>query len=308
MHSEGDALIGCQLMGGLGNQLFQIAACYSLAKKNGYRLVFSETITHTPDRLPVWKVYLDPSHWNIMPNSEYYNILWTVLPEPKWTYTPFPSLKDSIQRPYILIGYFQSSRYFDEYKDEIKRMLKPSYHLILESHAFLQENFIESPEEWIGAHVRRGDFVTVKESLLFLVCSPEYYKKSRATIDEKLGGKKRRPVCWITDDMEWVKDNIIEPGDVVLSNANPYIDFTSLTQFKHMILSNSSFSWWASWLNPNQYEDRIICCPNKWFGTHPSSPTEYESIYEPEWIRIDTTSGNLLAHESNHTIGSSAGH
>lgn len=307
MTRKHDALIGCQLMGGLGNQLFQIAAAYSLAKKNGYTLLFSETITHAPDRLPVWNTYLDPSYWNIIPNSEYYNILWTVLPEPKWTYTPFPSLKDSIQRPYILIGYFQSSRYFDEYKNEIRRMFKPSYHLMLESHTLLQENHIEAPEEWIGAHVRRGDYVTVKDSQIFLVCGPDYYKRSRATIDEKLGGQKRR-VCWITDDMEWVKENITETGDIVLSNKNPYIDFTSLTQFKHMILSNSSFSWWACWLNPNQYEERVICCPNKWFGPDPSSPTEYETIYESEWVRIDTTSGNVATHDSNHVIGSSAGH
>jgi hypothetical protein len=293
-------LLGCQLMGGLGNQLFQIAAAYSLAKRNGYKLVFSETIEHAPDRLPVWNNYLDRKCWNIIPNNEYYNILWTVLPEPKWSYTPFPLLK--ITRPYILIGYFQSSQYFDD-KEEIRRMFKPSYSLLVKSHSYLQENGVTIPEEWIGAHVRRGDYLTVKDSKLFLVCGADYYKRARARAG-------RRPVCWITDDIEWVKDNLLDSsqGDIVLSNENPYIDFTALTQFKHMILSNSSFSWWASWLNPNEYQDRIICCPDKWFGPDPSSPPEYESVYEADWVRIETTSENLAAQDSNQVMGSKAGH
>ena len=302
-------LLGCQLMGGLGNQLFQIAAAYSLAKRNGYRLLFSETIQHTPDRLPVWNNYLDTNItikcWDIIPNKEYYNILWTVLPEPKWSYTPFPPLK--ITRPYILIGYFQSSQYFDD-KEEIRRMFKPSYSLLLKSHSYLQENGVTIPEEWIGAHVRRGDYVTVKDSKLFLVCGVDYYKRARARVSAHMTG--RRPVCWISDDIEWVKDNLLDcsQGDIVLSNENPYIDFTALTQFKDMILSNSSFSWWASWLNPNQYEGRTICCPDKWFGPDPSSPPEYESVYEADWVRIETTPGNVAAQDSNQVIGSKAGH
>jgi hypothetical protein len=302
-------LLGCQLMGGLGNQLFQIAAAYSLAKRNGYKLVFSETIQHAPDRLPVWDNYLTPNpntkarRWDIIPNKEYYNILWTVLPEPKWSYTPFPAIKDT--KPYILIGYFQSSQYFDD-KEEIRRMFKPSYSLLLKSHSYLQENGVIIPEEWIGAHVRRGDYVTVKDSNLFLVCGVDYYKRARARVSAHKTG--RRPVCWITDDIEWVKGNLLDAseGDIVLSNENPYIDFTALTQFKDMILSNSSFSWWASWLNPNQYEGRTICCPNKWFG--PAGPAEYESVYEADWVRIETTPGNVVAQDSNQVMGSKAGH
>jgi hypothetical protein len=58
---------------------------------------------------------------------------------------------------------------------------------------------------------------------------------------------------------------------------------------KGYVIANSTFSWWATWLNPNNYVDRVICCPNKWFG--PEGPQDFETIYEPEWIRIETTSG-----------------
>jgi hypothetical protein len=139
---------------------------------------------------------------------------------------------------------------------------------------------------YTGAHVRRSDYV--RAAPFHLVCGPIYYKGARKLIEEKVRG----PVWWVTDDPNWVNETLARPGDMVVS-GNSIEDFVLLTQFKHLILSNSSYSWWAAWLNPEEYNDRIICCPNRWFGQ--SGPQDYETVYEPEWLRIDTISGNLVA-------------
>ena len=105
----------------------------------------------------------------------------------------------------------------------------------------------------------------------------------------------KRVVCWITDDTSWVYANLYEEGDKVICNKDPLIDFTMLQTFQHMILSNSSFSWWSTFLsyaNFTESTSRVICSPNRWFG--PSGPQDYETIFEPGWLLIDTISGNFV--------------
>ena len=72
-------------------------------------------------------------------------------------------------------------------------------------------------------------------------------------------------------------------------NNDMMTDFACLSLFRHVIMSNSSYSWWATWLNPSSYDtgSRVICCPDRWFG--PTGPQDVETIFEPEWIRISTT-------------------
>jgi hypothetical protein len=278
-------LVTPHMMGGLGNQLFQIATAYAYAKDNGLELALPSSWADRADRPPIWSCYLDISKWKNMIGEDQYNQApWLIISESGFEFKPLPPPPNHTWLC-KLFGYFQSSLYFSKYKDELRVALQPGLLLLAESHQNLKDVGAENTESWIVAHVRRGDYVNCAD--YHLVCTPEYYNGARALIEERTG---LRRVCWVTDDFYWVQANLHVYGDVILSGDSS-VDFTNLTQFRHMILSNSSYSWWASWLNPRDYKDRIICCPNRWFG--PSGPQKYETVYEPSWLRIDTTSGNL---------------
>ena len=275
-------LLTVTLMGGIGNQLFQIATAYTYAKKHGIELLLVRDWDCQADRPPVWKGYLDSNKWNTCSRGEFHILPWTLVSEQGFHYSLINSPNSIEHIGFIrLYGYFQSSKYFSEYAEELRELLKPPI-----------ENMMKAKnlncDGWTAAHVRRGDYVNATP--YHLVCSPAYYTGSRSTIDTSVG--KESPVCWITDDTTWVQEHLVRPGDMVIS-GDSIDDFTILMRFKNMILSNSSFSWWAAWLNPEGHTDRKICCPNRWFG--PLGPSNYESVFESDWLRIDTNSGNLIA-------------
>ena len=266
------------LIGGLGNQLFQIATAYAYAKRYNLHLMLPSEWQHSIDRPPVWKGYLDINKWVVRSNS------WNVFTiyENGFKYNalcppPVPNIK--------LSGYFQSSLYFSEVKGEIRDHFQPPPELLERASKALKEVGITEPG-WIGAHVRRGDYL--KAADYHMVCGQEYFKGARAELDKRLG---KKGICWITEDPEWVYKNLYSSGDKIISSGDPLIDFTCLQLFKDLILSNSSYSWWAAYINPKDYSDRYICAPNRWFG--PAGPQDCSTIFEPEWLLIDTISGNL---------------
>ena len=273
-----------QLMGGLGNQLFQIAAAYACAKRYSMELVFPESWNTREDRPPIWDKYPIKRYFKLISEKEYNDIQWLNVDERSFSYSPIDL--PLVYQNYKIIGYFQSSLYFNDYKDELRILLQPP---------LIRSNDLS---EWIGVHVRRGDYLAAAD--YHITTDAEYFKKARLEITRHIG---KRAVCWITDDPEWVYKNTYEDADCVMSSDH-IEDFRQLAQFKYLILSNSSFSWWAAWLNPNNHVDRIICCPDKWFG--PSGPQDFQTIFEPDWIRI--TSGNAAAQLCSQTQGLSAGH
>jgi hypothetical protein len=259
------------LMGGLGNQLFQVAAAYAYAKRQNKSPIFLLTWPTHPDRPPIWNTYLNPAEWTLIGAC----IPHRRISEQGFAFQELPASQG--QESVELYGYFQSSKYFSLYADEVRARLQVSPRLL---------ELYPVPSHFIGAHVRRGDYM--KNPDFHHVCTKEYYNGAREYIDLK------KPVYWITDDPEWVTDTLYREGDMVVSSET-VADFTRLSQFQDLILSNSSFSWWAAWLNPCGFlgAERTICCPDKWFG--PSGPQEYQDIYEPGWSKIDTISGKVVA-------------
>lgn len=272
-----------ELLGGLGNQLFQIAAAYAYAKQHELQLILPSKWSHPEDRLPVWNGYLNINKWSH--TKEELNILIPILYEKGFKYNALPRPLYNFTK---LSGYFQSSMYFMNMGEEIRRLFQPSPELSEKASKALKEAGAYEPG-WIGAHVRRGDYL--KAADYHVACGPEYFKGARAELDRRLG---KKGVCWITEDPEWVYKNLYKEGDKLISSGDPLIDFVCLQHFKDLILSNSSYSWWAAFINPNNHNYRRICAPNRWFG--PAGPQDCSTIFEPGWILIDTISGNLAEH------------
>ncbi len=278
-----------ELQGGLGNQLFQIATAYAYAKKFDANLEFPAFWPAAPGRAPVWQGYFQDPPFNLISWGEFQMMrrISCEQSELGFAWNPLPPPPDGMVN-ILLNGYFQSSLYFREYESEVRALLQVPRALLGRADSVLESQRIMGTDGWIAAHVRRGDYLDPNRDGFHQVTTPEYFKGARSYIESKLGSK--RSVCWITEDPNWVYKNLYQEGDKVFCNET-FTDFALLASFQHLILSNSSFSWWATWLNPYQFKGRHICVPSKWFGV--KGPQEYETIYESDWTRIDPTSGNV---------------
>ncbi len=160
-----------------------------------------------------------------------------------------------------LVGYFQSERYFDRVKDEIRK------EFTLKDQNGAAFNFfagkIKSGNS-VSIHFRRGDYVTYSGlNKIFGVPSLEYYHAAVNCIASQV----ENPIFFIfSNDIEWVKNNFKLKFPVIYV-TDPLLEFyeemTLMSFCEHNIIANSSFSWWSAWLNNNP--NKIVIAPKKWF-------------------------------------------
>lgn len=175
-----------------------------------------------------------------------------------------------------LEGYWQSEKYFWEVGallkkefgiERVRQNEKNGYGLSKEAEAYLQQ--IENVCS-VSLHVRRGDYLLPENQALFGdICTEYYYGKAMDRIRENC------PDCTFylfTNDKEWAADWIKNEKnkrthDIILIDLPDERDYEALTlmsRCKHNILANSSFSWWASYLNENP--DKLVLAPDKWLN------------------------------------------
>lgn len=119
----------------------------------------------------------------------------------------------------------------------------------------------------VSLHVRRGDYLTPENEALFGgICTDTYYKEAMRIMRE------RYPDCrfyLFTNDKEWAGDQIAgsKAADVRvvdLPEGCDHEEFALMCKCRHHILANSSFGWWASYLNPNP--DKTVLVPSQWLN------------------------------------------
>mgnify|MGYP003149101611 FL=1 len=164
-------------------------------------------------------------------------------------------------------GYFQNSDYFDHCKDIVRKEFT-----FKDTIKDKVQHFVDSlnVDELVSVHVRRGDYVNLSD------CHPpqskEYYLRGMSEFEDKT------PLI-ISDDIEWCKETFGD--DYSYSEMDSmYEDMCLMSLCDAHVLSNSSFSWWGSWLGGGP-----SIAPKRWFG----DKLEYRndgSIYEKEWILI----------------------
>lgn len=230
-------MVSCTLQGRTANQLFQIAATYAHAKRNG----FDYCIPPTSLNEQLW-----PSHRFPVPYAKCegkpYN-------EPHFGYTPIP-VEDNL----ILNGYFQSSKYFADYCDDLLQI------------------FGFSPEVKPGTcaiHIRRGDYITYNKQ--FNLLSLSWYKDA---ID--LMGDKEYHI--FSDDIEWCKKHF----KGVFHKGLPLQDLREGATCENHIMSASSFSWWMAYAGYNL--NQKVIAPAVWFGPK-NQHHDTKDLYENHWIK-----------------------
>lgn len=162
----------------------------------------------------------------------------------------------SSQKP-IICGYWQDEKYFNDIADEIKSAF--SFKNIDERNMQLGREMSQC--ESVSIHIRRGDYLKFPD---LMVCTLEYYDRAI----EYVRGCVNNPVFYVfSDDLKWSEAFMKERGvDYRMINYNrghdSYKDMYLMTQCRHNILANSSFSWWGAWLG--KQNGKVVVCPEIW--------------------------------------------
>ncbi len=285
-------MIISKINGGLGNQMFQYAAGKALAQvKNTFlkldvsqfdreKLRSFDLLAFDTNIMFATRSEID----NLLPSHNFEKALQYFSPYNKRTYYREKSFSFNntflkLGKNVYLKGYFQSEKYFSSEKDIIRNefIFKPNLISHLSSLVYQLKNFNS-----ISIHVRRGDFSKDPEIAEYHgTLEKDYYNKAIDLLRSKLSD----PVFYFfSDDINWVKENLTYPNSVFVSDnitKNHFEDMYLMSQCRHNIIANSSFSWWGAWLNSNP--DKIVIAPEKWFN---EGPKDTQDIVPEEWIKI----------------------
>jgi hypothetical protein len=258
------------LSGGLCNQLFEIAAAYAYCRRNRYTLQISPNTFG--GRPTYWESYLHAckkyvSHLGYDPRYGW--------KEPHFHYAPIPVGKT------VLYGYFQSSKYFQDYAAEIRDLFDP-HPTIKRSVQEKYGNLLQKKENTVIIHVRRTDYVIPIHNGFHGILDMDYYRRAIVRMKELLPDPH---FLIFSDDIAWCNQ---QKYFTDLGNRITFVDEPDdckslylMSQFRHYIMANSTFSWWATWLGePSEH----VIVPDRWFG--PRGHQDWEDIYEPHWIRL----------------------
>lgn len=251
------ALCKVHFKGRLGNNLFQLASGYAYCKENGYTLCCD---------------YVSPMPYNVYLNvSAPPNSTGRIYREPHYRYAPIPPGFTELS------GFFQSSKYFSKYANEIRDLFAPTEDVrqyIITRYA----SHITAADTTIAIHARRGDFVNNPGHQV--IQSNKYYEDAIQEIKKRTGHSEMR-IFIVSDDIGWCREQAVFDGAYFLEETDPLISLYILSSFRHYVLSNSSFSWWAVFLSNTC---GVVTCPSRWLN--PSYITDDFDVYEPTWIKI----------------------
>jgi hypothetical protein len=253
-------MIVTKLHGGLGNQLFQWAATYAAAKK--YECEYYFDLRYFSNK-KIKKSSVDKWDYEL----DKFNIEIKEFSEP----SPLPVRYDnfcyqSIEPNYYLYGYWQSEKYFVDYKDEILSILK-NY----EKEKYFLDKYKVLSENTLSLHVRRGDYVRVAPNN---VLSLDYYYNALEDINYK-----NFYILVFSDDLEWCRENFKNFKKISFINENNFDSLIMMSLCKNNIIANSTFSWWGAYLN--NYSEKKVIAPQKWFDSK-----QYQNIIPDEWITL----------------------
>ena len=270
-------------MGGLGNQLFQYATGRALALKHQTELKLDLSFlnsdpnnVYTKRELELQVFHISASIASSKELQVYYKR--TIIRKIIDKLFPKLPLKDFIANQKgceydeafeaysnntFLNGYWQSEKYFSSIREVLLKELvikkdmtdqcKLTKDLILNSNS-------------VSLHIRRGDYVSNKNAIISHGILPlEYYDKAMVHLNSLYKDLK---VFVFSDDINWVKANLKLTNECVYvdfnTTENSVFDMYLMSQCRHNIIANSSFSWWGAWLNQNS--QKTVIAPEKWFA------------------------------------------
>jgi hypothetical protein len=273
-------MITCNLMGGLGNQIFQIFTTISYAIKTHNQFKFTN-LDKLGNRHTYWDTFfVKLKHFTISVFPKIY-----IIKENDFTFNELP-IEHMMNKDVMLYGYFQSYKYFETNYKLICRIigLEQMKEVLLQK---LNYDFLDNT---ISLHFRMGDYVNIQN--LHPIMNETYYLNCLSYIQSK-----NKDINYTV--MYFCEDSDIECVEVKIKNmSNKFPNYTFIrvdntlkdweqlllmSCCKHNIIANSTFSWWGAYFNSN--EDKIVCYPSVWFG--PDNNHDTKDLCPTDWININ---------------------
>jgi len=280
-----DKTIEVVLNGGLGNQLFGWSTGYAVSARNGYELKLnSSELIGRPYELGKLGILANSTSPNFKYpfKSDFYsrvrrkianrlNLRTSAYAEQGFRYDPTVR---NLPPGFTLYGYFQSWKYFEEYRHQIKKRI--TSHLP-ETPEYLKFRQDISSGEYLAVHVRRGDYLGRED--YHGLTTAQYYMKAF----QKVGIEDFSEVICFSDSIAIARE--------LLPNCSRYIGpetlndpvtlLRAMSEAKAIIGSNSSLSWWSAYLMD---EEKIKVFPSKWFS---NSDLDTTDLIPPGWHLLE---------------------
>ena len=295
-------MIIIKLQGGLGNQMFQyaIGRKLSILNKTELKLDLNFLLDRTPRpnftyrdyNLNIFNLKVEfATQEQIKPFVNYpdnkikikiYTYLFLVKNN-KYINEKQPTCEPDIFKltgNIYLDGYWQTEKYFSD----IKNILYNDFTIKIPQDKKNQEiaEIIKNSNS-VSIHIRRGDYIENKQTYnVHGVCDLDYYNNCINLLLKQI----ENPRFFIfSDDHQWATENLKLDYPITFVDHNDgsknYEDLRLMSQCKHNIIANSSFSWWGAWLNSNP--EKIIIAPQKWFSV---TTRNIKDLIPDSWIKL----------------------
>ena len=250
-----------RIVGGLGNQLFQTAACLKYRKQKEKVIISFLGDIHVPKRVNCLNYIFERPNWLYFDNSPYLNLPTQFIAKTSaslrfGSYLPLISIND---RNFSSINYRSSAKsvlFLDGYFNQkwSYLTLKKAFSQLKLRQIELDKVSLQTCKKDVVIHVRGGDFLTIPN---LNICDLEYYKKSisyaiskgyysfKLITEDQIYGK---------EILKEIKKSFINLNIKMLTSDSIKNDFNLIRSSKLAILSNSTFSWWASFLSTSKKE------------------------------------------------------
>ncbi|BDU51418.1 alpha-1,2-fucosyltransferase [Haliovirga abyssi] len=292
-----------EIIGGLGNQMFQYAFYLSLREKygsenvalyldrfkevkdnNGYELERIFKIKESMISNEKVKKYIDREQ-NIFSKirRKIFGVKKSYINEGEdFLYKENVYRAEKKEEILFYSGLWQSSKYFEGIEDIVRNKFefpKIDGRDIKNNEVLIKIKNSNS----VSIHIRRGDYYSNPKykRILGNICDKNYYENAIKIISKKI----ENPIFFIfSDEINWVKENInFNNKEIYFIEWNKgfesYKDMYLMSQCKNNIIANSTFSWWVAWLNKNP--DKIVIAPNKWFNDYKKI-----DIVSEGWVKL----------------------
>ena len=273
-------MISVILIGGLGNQLFQIFFIISYSLKHNINCCLPPKLSNESRT----KTYWNSIFKNVKPKIA--NVSFPRHNEQGFHYQEFPRVNE-----HRFNGFFQSWKYFSDYFDKIYDILDIKSF----KNKYPVSKYVNTENSVVTSmHFRLGDYKIPAVNAAHNILHIDYYRKAIKTLIDKTHNSKQHVILYFCEKED---DNIvythINKLQVDFKNIKFVKTSNDLDDYEQMmlmsncdnnIIANSSFSWWGAQFNRNL--EKIVICPNEWFGEK-LKHYNIDDLFYDSYIRID---------------------